>query len=125
MSNRLFIFTLKAPGTHLMSKLTRCGGAQGIRIASVSRATTADRVVVVDPTICVLSTGSRARVDALLSDTRQVTGTVGVDGALRPAVGWSTQVFRQAGTGRSSVELTTLRVRSARVREACAFWSLS
>ena len=84
----------------------RC--AQRIGVSSEALQANADGIVVLDPAVCILSARSWAWVDALLSHTGLVAGTVGVDHTLGPTVGRCTQVFRQAGAGRAAVQLSAL-----------------
>ena len=57
----------------------------------------ADRAVVDNPTVCVRTAGSRARIDAFLVDTRAIRGTVGADNALRSTIGGRSDHIAQTG----------------------------
>ena len=70
-----------------------------------------------------LGTFSVARVHTLLSDARQVIGTVCVQNTFWPT-GWrDTLVAGQTGAGGAAVLLTALRVRAARAGLARVPWA--
>jgi len=53
--------------------------------------------VVLHSTLSVQSARAGARISALFSNASLLTGTLGVDHAFGSAVGWSTDVAREAG----------------------------
>jgi len=59
--------------------------------------------VTYDPTVGINSAGTRARIAALLIDTRQVRGTLAITDAFRSTVRWIVDEFWQAGTRRCIV----------------------
>ena len=100
-------------GLHGLSLRWRLRVAAGERIPSVAVRTGAHRCMVDDRAVGVEAARARARVLALLPDARQVAGALGVDHALRSAVGRRAEVIRQAGAGRVSTDVSALRVGSA------------
>jgi len=58
----------------------------------------------------VLSAGSRAGIATLLVDTRQLTGTLGVDCALGTTIWCLANEINQTGTGRHTIDITALGV---------------
>ena len=83
------------------------------RIADVAGTAGAHRRVARDATVGVGAAVVRTRVLALLAHTGQVAETVGADHALRSTAGRGAQVHRQAGAGRTAVEVFADRVRAA------------
>ena len=89
------------------------------RVAAEARQTVADRVVVVDPALRVLSTHARAWVDALVARTRLVLRAFDVAGAFGLALDVGvTSVRFQAGAHSHVTALRALGVDAARRREA-------
>jgi len=85
-------------------------------ITNVTGHTTADGRVVNHIALGVEATRAGTGIAALLINAGLMTGTLSIDGTLRTAIGWSTQILGQAGAGWSAVNLATLRIRSARRR---------
>lgn len=71
------------------------------RITGVSHRTDAAGRVANHIAYGAIATGAGAGIPALLIDARLAAGALGVYSALRPAVGRSSQIANQAGTGGS------------------------
>ena len=83
--------------------------ASSVGVSDKSPLTAAHGLVVDDLTLGCRSTGPGTRVTALLSDAGEVTGTITVEKTLRSAVGWLSEISRQAGTGCDTSLVLTLR----------------
>ncbi len=87
-------------------------------ISNVSWRTSTNWIVIYDVAKGQLAARSWARIDAAFVFTSQITGTLGVENALRAAIGRLADVIREARTGRSIIYDSALRIRSARRRFA-------
>jgi len=101
----------------MSTALTLLGIAQHERITLESDETHAHRRVTYDSTIGINSAGTRARIAALLIDTRQVCGTLAITDAFRSTIRRIADEFWQAGARRcvvydlaSTVESTGRRI---------------
>lgn len=96
-------------------------------VASVPQLAGAHRCVVDDVALGVSPARARARVAALKLHASQVAGALGIDGALRPAVGRRAVVARPARAGRGTAYVPALRVGPTRGRNARVVvgWRLS
>ena len=83
--------------------------ASSVGVSDKSLLTAAHGLVVDDLTLGCRSTGPGTRVTALHSDTGEVAGTITVENTLRSAVGWLSEISRQAGTGCDNSLVPALR----------------
>ena len=87
-------------------------------ISCKSDSAAAHRAVPMHATLCVLAALSATWIHTLLSDARQVIGTVGVQNTFWSTGGRNTLVACQTGAGSAAVLFTALGVRAARARLA-------
>ena len=84
------------------------------RVAVIARRALADGNMIADAALGIEATGAAAGVLTLLVDAGRVLGTLVVDDALWPSVGWSALVSRVAGAHRRRAQRLARGVRTAR-----------
>lgn len=86
----------------------------GERISSVTLQTRANRYMIMNGTDTINSAGSRTRILALFANASLISRTIRMDNAFWTTVWRGTDITDRTGTRRRTVNIATLRVRSAR-----------